>query len=441
MLYVVNAELYHHGILGQKWGKRNGPPYPLGASDHSASEKKAGWRKSIRSNPDLKEKKNQMNAAWKEYSKAYDEADRYSWDLWSPNKARRAAQEQRLEIMNNAYTAYQNSRKDYKNLKSQLRADRQREIEEYEKTLPKDRFGLNSAQKKRCAEVMIGTASALGVGAAIYFGYKSGAIDAMSELYKSGDLTLENAKKVMDKTLDDTVQILKSSAPKLEETDNGDYIFKKGDVLHRMSAYANVDYSNATKPLYTAFKTGDVASYMFLLKDWHGTGERYDVTLETLKDLRIPSEHKAREMFEEIWDKDSEYRKKLFDTVTEAYTKIGTPQDLAEAIVRKDLGKDPFKVAIYSMVKSKEDTKQWIKKLQDYGYDAIIDYFDKGTMADAPLIVLDPANALQKTGERFVTKSVKREMILKLQSEGITKLPGTGISVGGFGPFTLSTYM
>lgn len=22
-------ELYHHGIQGQKWGVRNGPPYPL----------------------------------------------------------------------------------------------------------------------------------------------------------------------------------------------------------------------------------------------------------------------------------------------------------------------------------------------------------------------------------------------------------------------------
>lgn len=42
-----NDYLSHHGILGQKWGKKNGPPYPLGASDHSASERKAGWRRSL----------------------------------------------------------------------------------------------------------------------------------------------------------------------------------------------------------------------------------------------------------------------------------------------------------------------------------------------------------------------------------------------------------
>ena len=33
-----------------KWGKRNGPPYPLSPGDHSASEKKAGWRKSLANN-------------------------------------------------------------------------------------------------------------------------------------------------------------------------------------------------------------------------------------------------------------------------------------------------------------------------------------------------------------------------------------------------------
>lgn len=32
--------LYHHGILGQKWGVMNGPPYPLGAGEHSPAERK-----------------------------------------------------------------------------------------------------------------------------------------------------------------------------------------------------------------------------------------------------------------------------------------------------------------------------------------------------------------------------------------------------------------
>lgn len=37
--------LAHHGILGQKWGKKNGPPYPLNETQKSNAEKKK--RKSI----------------------------------------------------------------------------------------------------------------------------------------------------------------------------------------------------------------------------------------------------------------------------------------------------------------------------------------------------------------------------------------------------------
>lgn len=39
--------LVHHGILGQKWGKKNGPPYPLDFSKLSAEERKQAKKESI----------------------------------------------------------------------------------------------------------------------------------------------------------------------------------------------------------------------------------------------------------------------------------------------------------------------------------------------------------------------------------------------------------
>ena len=42
---IITKELYHHGIMGQKWGTRNGPPYPLGGGDYSARERAEIYKK------------------------------------------------------------------------------------------------------------------------------------------------------------------------------------------------------------------------------------------------------------------------------------------------------------------------------------------------------------------------------------------------------------
>lgn len=57
MMKTYINELYHHGIKGQQWGVRNGPPYPLNPADYSKAEKKefTAYRESskkITKNPD-----------------------------------------------------------------------------------------------------------------------------------------------------------------------------------------------------------------------------------------------------------------------------------------------------------------------------------------------------------------------------------------------------
>lgn len=40
-----SIDLVHHGVKGQKWGKRNGPPYPLDSSKSTGSRLKPGVNK------------------------------------------------------------------------------------------------------------------------------------------------------------------------------------------------------------------------------------------------------------------------------------------------------------------------------------------------------------------------------------------------------------
>lgn len=238
MSYYKSDYLYHHGILGQRWGKRNGPPYPLDAQDHSASEKKAGWKKSLG-------KDNSTNDSQKS-----------------------------------------------------LRQIREQTVQNYERKLPKEqpkgeRRKLTPEQKRKIRNVAIGAAALIGVSAGVYFAYKHHAITNLSLDVAAGKST-EKMKETMMRSLDNTTMV-----------------FDKGSIFHRMSAYGNIDYSSAHDPMYVSWKKEDVATYMTLLKDWSGTGKRYDVVFEALEEIRVPTKEKAKEVFEKLWNEDPKYKDML----------------------------------------------------------------------------------------------------------------------------------
>lgn len=63
--------LAHHGILGQKWGDQNGPPYPLSRSAYSAAERRLN-RKDMRY-----VKRNERKARIQAYKESKQELTEY----------------------------------------------------------------------------------------------------------------------------------------------------------------------------------------------------------------------------------------------------------------------------------------------------------------------------------------------------------------------------
>lgn len=290
----------------------------------------------------------------------------------------------------------------------ELREYRQEMITRYDKKADKKQFYENATEtqmqddikrRQTTKKIIVAAAATAAIGVGVYAAYKYNVFNNIKSLSKtSSDLSSDDiVKKAMKDGFDDL-----------------DIVLEKGSSIHRMSSYKDIDFSKISDPTYVSYKDKDVLKYMSMLKDWNGTGERYDILLEATKDIKMPSEKKARAIFNDLWNNNPEYKEKLQNSIIKTYENFYDSPKVAKEEAIKSIKDNPFKMGVFSIVRKNEDSKIFLNKITSAGYDAIEDYFDKGSFTDSPVILLDPSSSIIKKGETFVTEEMKKEAFSKV---------------------------
>ena len=121
-MYSRNAELYHHGILGMKWGQRNGPPYPLDSDVSTGSRLKKMFSRDkggeeVKKTEEEKDQIARAKALKKENKKMLKESKRDTITSKAVKKAKVMTDEELRAAVNRL-----NFEKQYANLEKELAA-------------------------------------------------------------------------------------------------------------------------------------------------------------------------------------------------------------------------------------------------------------------------------------------------------------------------------
>lgn len=351
---LVNGTLYHHGIKGQKWGQRN-YQNPDGSYTAKGQAENNGHGR-------------------------YSDTDN--------NKSKAYSKEQ-----------IDNHRK--KLLKYYQYRDRKQF--NYYRIASDEDIAKDLKNKETVKKALIVGAAAVGVSAAIYLAYKHDVINRIKDSTGKDGSTVSS--------------ILTGAA------NDVDFVISQGDTIHRMEGSYGIDITKQNLPSYMAYDSDDVKRYRALLRDWHGTGERFDVEYKALKDIKVPTKKVAKDVFKQLY-KDPKFKKQITEDLASClqhvYKEAGQPLNRSMAILmaKMELRRDKFKMGIYSIVGKGSSSKEYLGELQKRGYDAIVDYFDAGTLGEKPLIMIDPSQTLVKNGESFVSTSDQIKDLMDLTLRG-----------------------
>ena len=389
----METYLAHHGILGMKWGVRRyqNPDGSLTVAGEKRYNKPGSNKETSDSNGSLSKSYKKSLKLTAEESKRFDTIEKSAnmakstiktaEDEYKGEKLLRESETYRQKMLNK-YAKDPKQKQNYERYKQMSKEDIQREF----------------LRRENMKKAMIAGGAAVGIVAAGLIAYN---------MSVNKQLSLQK-----DLTKDTVGDILNSAAKDL------DYVFSEGTRFNRQVGFEKFDVGKmAGKAMYVTTNQTDANTYLAFLRDFSGTGKRWQVDFNVKNKIVAPSDEKAKAIVKELWDTNPTYkdavRKALGDTIGESRVDGFIGQ------------KGPFYAAIWAICKQGDDAKILEKTLRDKGYNAILDYHDiYDGLSKKPLIIFEGDKNLEKVGETFITSHLRREAVKDLAVNGTAGIVG-----------------
>lgn len=372
--------LVHHGILGQKWGKRNGPPYPLDYRSHSKEEKDKNPKSRISSGEESSEYKKHQ-----------------------PPKKSASSSRSKKESVRSA-----NSNDDFtrKILKKNPNAA----------VVNPSLLDWAKAHKKEIA-IGVGVAAAVAIGAILVSKYGRAAVPPVKTPQTPPSIKIPFEKVKGDANgfksnehrflaywfTKDAHRFDPITEAEFLSMPNDKIVLSPGAKMFRVSKGLHYDVRDGIE--YVSFKPEDRDRYLgFLPHMWRGNGGTskrlfYEMELAASSKIIAPGKKESIE-------------------ILEAAIKELRPK-MSKAEIHKIVLRDFYQYQVALADRGSQISDEYFAEAARRGYNAVVDWNDAGRLADAPLILL---NAKKSARVQDVKKYTLKEVRLVLSQ---IKLPSS----------------